>query len=104
MNQHPAVMFEIIAVDQEAARKFYSYVFGWSYEGGTGGFAYVRFPVETRPLLGGIGQANSAVPGFEPGHTSTSSSTTSTAQSDAPSRPEARGTCPPRARTVTASP
>jgi uncharacterized protein len=68
MNQHPAVMFEIIANDQEAARKFYSHVFGWSYVEGTGGFAYVRFPVESRPLLGGIGQANSTVPGFEPGH------------------------------------
>lgn len=68
MNQHPAVMFEIIALNQKAVMEFYSYVFGWSYEIGTGDFAYVRFPAEARPLLGGIGQATSKVPGFEPGH------------------------------------
>jgi hypothetical protein len=28
----------------------------------------VRFPAEVRHLLGGIGQATSKVPGFEPGH------------------------------------
>jgi predicted enzyme related to lactoylglutathione lyase len=61
-------MFEIIANDQAAAQSFYSHVFGWSYQVGADGFAYVRFPVESRLLLGGIGQANSAVPGFEPGH------------------------------------
>ena len=68
MNQHPAVMFEIIALDQERLKEFYSYVFGWSYEGGEGGFAYVHFPAEARPLLGGIGQATNTMPGFEPGH------------------------------------
>lgn len=67
-NQHPAVMFEAIANNQSAAQSFYSQVFGWTYQTGTGGFAYVHFPVETRPLLGGIGQADSSVPGFEPGH------------------------------------
>ncbi len=61
-------MFEIIALDQKAAMKFYSSVFGWSYETGTGDFAYVRFPEGARPLLGGIGQATDKVPGFEPGH------------------------------------
>jgi predicted enzyme related to lactoylglutathione lyase len=68
MNRHPSVMFEIIAKDQAAALAFYSQVFGWSYREGSGGFAYVQFPVEARPLLGGIGQAKSAVPGFEPSH------------------------------------
>jgi uncharacterized protein len=67
-NRHPAVMFEIIAKDQEKAKAFYARVFGWSYQTGTGGFAYVHFPVETTPLLGGIGQAQKHLPGFEPGH------------------------------------
>jgi uncharacterized protein len=67
-NQHPAVMFEVIAKNQAAAQSFYSQVFGWTYQVGTGGFAYVHFPVVTQPLLGGIGQADSSAPGFEPGH------------------------------------
>lgn len=67
-NRHPAVMFEIIAKDQEKAKAFYAEVFGWTYDSGTGGFAYVHFPVEATPLLGGIGQARKDVPGFEPGH------------------------------------
>ena len=67
-NRHPAVMFEIIAKDQAAVKSFYAEVFGWTYQSGTGNFAYVHFPLKARPLLGGIGQANSAVPGFEPGH------------------------------------
>jgi predicted enzyme related to lactoylglutathione lyase/quinol monooxygenase YgiN len=67
-NQHPAVMFEVIANNQAAAQSFYSQVFGWTYQTGTDGFAYVHFPDVTRPLLGGIGQADSSVPGFEPGH------------------------------------
>jgi predicted enzyme related to lactoylglutathione lyase len=67
-NRHPAVMFEIIARDQERAKAFYTAVFGWTYEIGSGGFAYVHFPVEATPLLGGIGQAQPDVPGFEPGH------------------------------------
>lgn len=67
-NRHPAVMFEIIARDQARAKAFYTAVFGWSYEIGSGGFAYVHFPVEATPLLGGIGQAQPDVPGFEPGH------------------------------------
>lgn len=67
MNRHPAVMFEIIALDQEKLKEFYSHVFGWSYETGTGNFAYVHFPAEARPLLGGIGQAIDDVPGFDPG-------------------------------------
>ena len=67
-NRHPAVMFEIIAKDQARAQAFYAQVFGWSYELGTGRFAYVHFPLQARPLLGGIGQANPGVPGFEPGH------------------------------------
>jgi predicted enzyme related to lactoylglutathione lyase/quinol monooxygenase YgiN len=66
-NQHPALMFEIIANDQAKAQAFYSSVFGWTYQSGTGDFAYVQFPKQVRALLGGIGQA-SAQPGFEPGH------------------------------------
>ena len=67
-NQHPCVMFEVIAQDQARAQAFYSEVFGWSYQTGTGGFAYVHLPSKIQSLLGGIGQANSSVPGFEPGH------------------------------------
>ncbi|MEY4484956.1 MAG: hypothetical protein RL693_2408, partial [Verrucomicrobiota bacterium] len=57
VNQHPCVMFEVIAQDQAGAQAFYSKVFGWSYETGTGGFAYVHFPLKIQSLLGGIGQA-----------------------------------------------
>ena len=67
-NQHPSVMFEIIARDQAKAKAFYRAVFGWHYEIGTGGFAYVQFPLEAAPLLGGIGQAQPNEPGFAPGH------------------------------------
>lgn len=68
VNRHPAVMFEIIAEDQAAIMRFYAQVFGWTYRIGTGGFAYIDFPLQTVPLLGGIGQAQQGVPGFEPGH------------------------------------
>jgi predicted enzyme related to lactoylglutathione lyase/quinol monooxygenase YgiN len=67
-NRHPAVMFEIIAKDQAKASAFYSKVFGWRYESGTGGFSYVHFPAGSPPLLGGIGQSQPGTPGFEPGH------------------------------------
>ncbi|MGH9628735.1 MAG: VOC family protein, partial [Bryobacteraceae bacterium] len=67
-NRHPSVMFEIIANNQSALKDFYSNVFGWSYQIGNGGFAYVHFRERTPPLLGGIGQADPSVPGFEPGH------------------------------------
>ncbi len=67
-NQHPSVMFEIIARDQAAMQAFYTSVFGWNYQAGGSGFAYVKFPLQTRPLLGGIGQADPKIPGFEPGH------------------------------------
>lgn len=67
-NRHPAVMFEVIAKDQAGAKRFYSDVFGWQYQTGTGGFAYVHFPPSDPPLLGGIGQADPNTPGFEPGH------------------------------------
>lgn len=66
-NRHPAVMFEIIARDQARAQNFYTRVFGWRFERGASGFAYVHFPRQVQPLLGGIGQADSTVPGFAPG-------------------------------------
>jgi predicted enzyme related to lactoylglutathione lyase/quinol monooxygenase YgiN len=65
-NRHPAVMFEIVARNQAKASAFYSKVFGWRYESGTGGFSYVHFPAGSPPLLGGIGQAQPGKPGFEP--------------------------------------
>jgi uncharacterized protein len=67
VNHHPGVMFEVIARDQASLKQFYTNVFSWHYDTGTSGFAYVPFPVETLPLLGGIGQAAAKVPGFEPG-------------------------------------
>ena len=67
-NQHPCVMFELIAKDQTSLKNFYQAVFGWNYNEDSSGFAYVNFPVRLQPLLGGIGQANPSVPGFEPGH------------------------------------
>lgn len=67
-NAHPAVMFELIARDQPALKDFYQRVFGWDYRTGTGGFAYIPFPLRATALLGGIGQAQDGVPGFEPGH------------------------------------
>lgn len=67
-NHHPSVMFELIARDQARLEAFYHSVFGWAYTLGTDGFAYVKFAVEARPALGGIGQTMAGVPGFEPGH------------------------------------
>jgi len=66
INQHPAVMFEILARDEAAMSEFYAFVFGWSYETGSAGFNYVKFPVQERRLLGGIGQA-ADTPGQRPG-------------------------------------
>jgi predicted enzyme related to lactoylglutathione lyase len=65
-NQHPSVMFEILAKQQKPLLDFYSALFGWSYQFGTGNFAYVKFPAQP-PLLGGIGQADASTPGFEAG-------------------------------------
>ncbi|MCK6590883.1 MAG: VOC family protein [Polyangiaceae bacterium] len=67
-NRHPAVMFEVIANDQEQAKKFYHAVFGWNYTIGTGNFAYVKFRGTSPALLGGIGQADDKEPGFSAGH------------------------------------
>lgn len=67
-NGHPAVMFEVIARDQNRMTAFYKRVFGWNYEFGTAGFAFVRFPEMPRRLLGGIGQADPSQPGFAAGH------------------------------------
>ncbi len=66
-NAHPSRMFEIVTRDQASALSFYSGVFGWSYEFGTGHFGYVRFPYRNPALMGGIGQANPEIPGFEAG-------------------------------------
>lgn len=68
VNRHPVAMFEIIARNQAAMQRFYHQVFGWNYQTGGAGFAYVHFPVRVQPLLGGIGQADPSTPGFEPGH------------------------------------
>jgi predicted enzyme related to lactoylglutathione lyase/quinol monooxygenase YgiN len=67
-NRHPAVMFELIANKQKVLLDFYQAVFGWQYQTGTDGFAYVHFPAGSPALLGGIGQADPTIQGFEPGH------------------------------------
>ena len=67
-NQHPTVMFELIGKHQKVLLDFYQTVFGWQYQIGTSGFAYVHFPAGSPALLGGIGQADPSIPGFEPGH------------------------------------
>ncbi len=67
-NRHPAVMFEIMARDQAAMKRFYASVFGWEFQAGSEGFAYVHFGARGTPLLGGIGQSQPGVAGLEPGH------------------------------------
>lgn len=67
-NRHPALMFELIARDQTRLKAFYAEVFGWTFEVGASGFAYVQFARQPRVLLGGIGQTMPNTPGFEPGH------------------------------------
>jgi predicted enzyme related to lactoylglutathione lyase/quinol monooxygenase YgiN len=67
-NRHPAVMFELIAKQQKVLLDFYQTVFGWQYQSDTNGFAYVHFPAGSPTLLGGIGQTDPKIKGFEPGH------------------------------------
>ena len=67
--QHPAVMFEIMAQDQSQLIDFYSSVFGWQVQSSSSGFAYITFPPALYHLLGGIGQAQSGVVGWEKGVT-----------------------------------
>jgi predicted enzyme related to lactoylglutathione lyase/quinol monooxygenase YgiN len=67
VHYHPSVMFEILAQDQGPLLDFYQALFGWEYQFGAGNFAYVKFPSQPQPLMGGIGQGDPAVQGFEPG-------------------------------------
>ena len=60
-------MFEILAQDQGPLLEYYRALFGWEYQFGTGDFAYVKFPMQPHPLMGGIGQGDPSVQGFEPG-------------------------------------
>ncbi len=66
MNDHPVVMFELISERPEDLRAFYRAVFDWDYEF-SAGFAYVTFAGPPPTTLGGIGQAQTGVPGWEPG-------------------------------------
>ena len=66
-NQSPAVMFEIMAIDQEKLINFYKTVLGWEESRDKEGFAYICFAPVSRPLLGGIGQAQPGVPGWGKG-------------------------------------
>lgn len=61
-------MFEIMANDQQQLLQFYQAVFGWQSEP-NGGFDYIKFPVASRALLGGIGQAQAGVVGWGKGIT-----------------------------------
>src|SRR5687768_8714098 len=63
---HPVVMFEIMANDQQKIIDFYTKVFGWQTDV-KNGFAYIHFPPATYHLLGGIGQAQPGVVGWEKG-------------------------------------
>jgi predicted enzyme related to lactoylglutathione lyase len=70
MNTHPAAMFEIMAIQPEFLRTFYSSVFGWTYQINAEGFAYIQFqdsPAIFRPALGGIGQADETIAGNRKG-------------------------------------
>jgi predicted enzyme related to lactoylglutathione lyase len=69
MNQHPAVMFEIMADDQSKLTDFYTTGFGWQVDPDSAGFNLVPFAPQTRALLGGLGQAQPSVPGYEKGIT-----------------------------------
>ena len=66
-NEHPSVMFEVMARDQPAAMQFYRTVFSWAFAEGSQGFQYVPFASTTPPLLGGIGKADAHTPGLQPG-------------------------------------
>jgi len=67
-HAHPGVMVEVMAKNQDASKAFYHRVFGWEFEKGAQGFAYVHFPSTFQPpLLAGIGQADPRTPGMEQG-------------------------------------
>lgn len=66
MNSHPVVMFEVIAKDQARLLDFYHAVFGWEFDI-KGGFAYINFEPATMTTLGGIGETEPDVPGYERG-------------------------------------
>jgi len=59
-------MFEFIASDQQRLCDFYQSVFGWQYQL-DGGFAYIKFAPQLITPLGGIGQAQPDVPGWQAG-------------------------------------
>ncbi|CAN5820371.1 VOC family protein [soil metagenome] len=70
MSANPLAMFEIMACQQETLISFYSELFGWKVQRNSEGFAYIHFPPPPPggyPVLGGIGQAKTGVPGYEKG-------------------------------------
>jgi len=67
-QQHPSIMFEILANNQEALKVFYQTVFGWGYQIGSQGFAYIHFNAPFQNLIGGVGQADNTQPGEAAGH------------------------------------
>lgn len=70
MSANPLAMFEIMACQQESLISFYSELFGWKVQRNSEGFAYIHFPPPPPGgyvVLGGIGQAQKGVPGYEKG-------------------------------------
>jgi uncharacterized protein len=67
MNEHPAVMFEIMAKEQSKLVAFYSSIFSWQVQYNKEGYAYILFPPAVYHLLGGIGQAQPGAAGEDPG-------------------------------------
>ena len=66
-NNHPAVMFEIMALNQQNLCRFYSHVFGWTFQKQANGFMLIQFPQASQMLLGGIGSAITNQLGYQKG-------------------------------------
>lgn len=65
---HPAMMFEIVALDQGKLVEFYTSVFGWQNVSQEG-FAFFRFAPASSELLGVIATATIGKPGWDKGVT-----------------------------------
>lgn len=59
-------MFEIMAENRATLAAFYNSLFGWNLDPSQPSFSYVHFPAPV-VTLGGIGDAQPGVPGWEKG-------------------------------------
>lgn len=66
-NHHLSVMFRSDGARPIGVLEVLPACFSWSYQTGSRGYRYVRFPSTNPPLLGGIGQSEPNVPRMEPG-------------------------------------